>query len=175
MLQKLYIIGKCGRSYRLDKTSVVFKEINNMEIKNNQLTIEIPEGTEIDLKSSDLTKGIVKFKKKDITLKNIYKDNNAEYVRDLVILKESEIGNKLLAIANLMDIAKYYNGDWKPDWSSPGEYKYYIMYDNSNNIYTVDYNWSYIRNNIYFKNKEDIIAVINNPNFKVILDNIYKN
>lgn len=36
-------------------------------MENNQLTIDIPEGMEIDLENSDLAKGIVKFKKKDIT------------------------------------------------------------------------------------------------------------
>lgn len=35
-----------------------------MEIKNNQLTINIPEGMEIDLENSDLAKGIVRFKQK---------------------------------------------------------------------------------------------------------------
>ena len=39
----LHITGKCVESCRLDKTNVVFKEVNNMEIKNNQLTIKIPE------------------------------------------------------------------------------------------------------------------------------------
>jgi hypothetical protein len=44
-------IGLCVSSIRFDKTNVVFKEINNMEIKNNQLTIDIPEGMEIDLEN----------------------------------------------------------------------------------------------------------------------------
>ena len=74
-----------------------------------------------------------------------------------------------------MTIAKYYNRDWEPDWSNSREYKYFIVYNNNDNTYIVDYHWKYIRNDIYFKNREDAIAVINNPNFKVILDNIYKN
>lgn len=41
-------IGLCVSSIRFDKTNVVFKEIK-MEIKNNQLTIDIPEGLEIRL------------------------------------------------------------------------------------------------------------------------------
>lgn len=57
-------LGDCSPKYRTNGTSVIFKEINNMEIKNNQLTIDIPEGMEIDLKNSDLTKGIIKFKAK---------------------------------------------------------------------------------------------------------------
>lgn len=143
-----------------------------MEIKNNQITIDIPEGMEIDLENSDLAKGIVKFKKKELTYDTIFNTLGISDFSGISVYKEHV--NKLQAIAQLMTIAKYYNGDWKPNWSSPGEYKYYIMYDNSNNIYTVDYNWSHVRNNIYFKNKEDIIAIINNPNFKAILDNIYK-
>lgn len=42
-------------------------------------------------------------------------------------------------------------------------------------IYKVDHNWTTISNNIYFKNKKDAQAVIDNPNFKSILDAIYKN
>ena len=57
------ITGTCIPGERTDNTSVSFKLINNMEIKNNQLTIDIPEGMEIDLENSDLAKGIVKFKK----------------------------------------------------------------------------------------------------------------
>ena len=79
------------------------------------------------------------------------------------------------AISQLMNIAKYYNGDWKPDWSDKYHRKYLIVYNSNNNTYTVDYNYGYIYSNIYFKNKEDAIAIINNPNFRSILDAIYKN
>ena len=72
-----------------------------------------------------------------------------------------------------MNIAKYYNGDWKPNWSDPSEYKYFIVYNS--NIYKVDYNWTSIYDRIYFKNKKDAQAVIDNPNFRDILDVIYKN
>ena len=42
------LLGHCSYIFRHDKTSVIFKLINNnMEIKNNQLTIDIPEGMEI--------------------------------------------------------------------------------------------------------------------------------
>lgn len=166
------IVGKCFKYLRNDRTRVIFKEMNNIEIKNNQLTIDIPEGMEIDLENSDLVNGIIKFKKKNITYDDIYNKLN-----DANIATNTYFGDtiKIRALVKLMNIAKYYNGDWVPNWSNPGEYKNYIMYDNSNNIYTVDYNWNYVRNSIYFKNKEDALAVINNPNFKVILDNIYRN
>lgn len=32
------IAGSCYKDYRSDNTDIIFKEINNMEIKNNQLT-----------------------------------------------------------------------------------------------------------------------------------------
>lgn len=163
--------GNCMPNSRSDNTSVIFKEINNMEIKNNQLTIDIPEGMEIDLENSDLAKGIVKFKKKDITYKNIEDALSSENYAGAVI--NTSNGIKLEALNKLMNIAKYYNGDWKPDWSDSNEYKYSIIYNR--NTYKVDHNWTSISSNIYFKNKDDAQAVIDNPNFKDILDAIYKN
>ena len=35
-----------------------------MEIKDNKLIIDIPKGMEVDVKNTDLTKGIVKFRYK---------------------------------------------------------------------------------------------------------------
>ena len=164
------IHGNCSNLYRKDNTSVVFKEINNMEIKNNQLTINIPEGMEIDLENSDLAKGIVKFKKKDIT----YDDILQSYATDFGGIRvPNHCIDKILAISQLMNIAKYYNGDWEPDWNNQDEYKYYIIYNRDK--YKVDYGWTSICSNIYFKNKKDAQAVIDNPNFRSILDAIYKN
>ena len=163
--------GNCMPNSRSDNTSVIFKEIKDMEIKNNQLTIDIPEGMEIDLENSDLAKGIVKFKKKDITYKNIEDALSSENYAGAVI--NTSNGIKLEALNKLMNIAKYYNGDWKPDWSDSNEYKYSIIYNR--NTYKVDHNWTSISSNIYFKNKDDAEYVITNPNFRDILDAIYKN
>ena len=163
-------IGLCTTSTRSDKIDVVFKEIKDMEIKNNQLTIDIPEGMEIDLENSNLAKGIVKFKKKDITYDDILQAYTIRY--GSIVVSSSNI-DKLLAISKLMDIAKYYNGDWKPDWNNLNYCKYYIICNNG--IYAVDYSYIYIYSNIYFKNKEDAQAVIDNPNFRDILNTVYKN
>ena len=80
------ILGNCGHAQRTDHEEVIFKEVNNMEIKNNQLTIDIPEGMEIDLENSDLAKGIVKFKKKDITYKNIEDALSSENLNIILFL-----------------------------------------------------------------------------------------
>ena len=175
-LLKSYI-GQCASNTRTDKTSVMFKLINNMEIKDNQLTIDIPEGMEIDVEHSDLVKGIVKFKKKDITYEDIYKDDNTDYAANLVILSENKLFNKLLCIARLIDIANYYNKGWKPDFNNKTTYKYVIQYngiENKHTHYSVDYDVCLNRCCVYFKNQEDAQAVIDNPNFRDILDTIYK-
>lgn len=143
-----------------------------MEIKDNKLIIDIPEGMEIDLKNSDLAKGIVFFKKKNITYEDI--SNSFNSVACINVSIHSSNINKLTALAQLMNIAKYYNKDWKPDWSNVAERKYCIIYNKSDDAYSVDYNSSYTYNNIYFSNRDNAISVIFNPNFKDILDAIYK-
>ena len=170
-LLKQYI-GPCTSSIRSDKTSVMFKEINNMEIKNNQLTIDIPEGMEIDLENSDLAKGIVRFKQSIITYKDV-EDTLKLGINCKSIMVNKNNVSKLIALSKLMNIAKYYNGDWESDWNNQNEYKYSIIYNKG--IYKVDYGWMTIFSNIYFKNKKDAQAVIDNPNFRDILDIIYKN
>ena len=145
-----------------------------METNSNTLTINIPEGMEIYLEKSNLAKGIVKFKKKDITYEDV-EDTLKLGINCKSIMVNKNNVSKLVVLSKLMNIAKYYNGDWKPDWNNQNEYKYFIIYNNNDNTYIVDYHWRYIRNDIYFKNREDAIAVINNPNFKSILSDIYKN
>ena len=161
------LLGDCSPTHRTDGASVIFKEINNME--NNQLTIDIPEGMEIDLENSDLAKGIVKFRSKWLTIAEII---SCEWSYSSITVSAST-RKKIIAISNLMDIAKYYNGDWEPDWDNQNEYKYSIVYNRG--IYKVDYGLMTIFSNIYFKNKKDAQAVIDNPNFRDILDIIYKN
>ena len=162
------VAGTCIPGERTDHTSVSFKLINNME--NNQLTINIPKGMEIDLEKSNLAKGIIKFKKKDLTYEDILQAYTIRY--GSIVVSSSNI-DKLLAISKLMDIAKYYNGDWEPDWDNQNEYKYSIVYNRG--IYKVDYGLMTIFSNIYFKNKKDAQAVIDNPNFRDILNTVYKN
>ncbi len=165
-------IGPCTTGTRSDKTDVVFKEINNMEIKNNQLTIDIPEGMEIDLENSDLTKGTIKFKPKNIT----YDDILQAYATDFGGLRvPNHCIDKVLAISKLANIAKYYNKNWRPSWISPGQLKYYIYYSNENNKYQIGATTRCDYGAIYFRLRDYTQAVIDNPNFRDILDAIYKN
>ena len=166
------LLGPCTYTERTDKTSVIFKLINNMEIKNNQLTIDIPEGMEIDLENSNLAKGIVKFKKKDITYENVEDALKLGKNCKSIIINESNT-SKLVALSKLMNIAKYYNGDWKPDWYSYAS-KFSISFNHTSRKYIVDSSDCRTSGNVLFKKSEDAQAVIDNPNFRDILDTIYK-
>ncbi len=143
------------------------------KISETQLTIEIPKGMEIDMENSNLVNGIIKFKKKqDITYSDVYNELN-----DTDISINTYFGNeiKLKALVKLMNIAKYYNNDWQPNWSNSKENKYCIKFDYHKDRFYVDYNNSIGAGDVFFKNSDDARAVINNPNFKSILNTIYKN
>ena len=144
-----------------------------MEIKNNQLTIDIPEGMEIDLESSDLANGIVKFKQSTIIYADIADALRLCMHRKNIVVHENN-ASKLVALSRLMNIAKYYNGDWEPNWNSREEAKYYIYYNHKEGRYKVNstarINWG----DVYFRFRDNAELVIDNPNFKSILDTIYK-
>ena len=169
------ITGTCIPGERTDNTSVSFKLINNME--NNQLTINIPEGMEIDLENSDLAKGIIKFKDKWLTIERIHGSTKEDcYLTNSCGIKDYH-NNKLVAIANLMDIARYFNGDWSYNsdnektmgyaiyYSTHGVYRYTALSPQASVYYGIP----------VFKNEDDAKYVIANPNFRNILDAIYKN
>ena len=145
-----------------------------MEIKNNQLTIDIPEGMDVDTENSDLVKGIIKFKNKDITYNDIWSAIIAEDINTKmnIFIRNNQ---KLDDIGKLINIARYYNGNWKPNWSNSKENKYCIKFDYHKDRFYVDYNNAIGAGDVFFKNSEDARAVINNPNFKSILNAIYKN
>ena len=166
------IIGECTPFLRCDNKNIIFKEIKNMEIENNQLIIDIPKGMEIDIENSRLSEGIIKFKSNDINYDDIVNSFNSIACIN-VSVHSSEI-NKLKAMAQLMNIAIYYNKDWKPNWNESGA-KYYIKFNSSNGKFYIDYNNNLTNGGVYFKNLDDAQSVIDNPNFREILDTIFKN
>ena len=167
-------LGPCADANRTDKTGIVFKEINNMEIKNNQLTIDIPKGMEIDTENSSLAEGIIKFKSKYITYSKIINSFNS--ITNTNVYIHNSDTKKLKALAQLMNIARYYNKDWEPHWKDLNETMYYIIYSNSFNdtpAYEVSWSHGAAPTGIVFKNKEDAQSVINNPNFRIILNLVF--
>lgn len=163
--------GHCYFRFREDKKGIIFKEINNME--NNQLNIKIPEGMEIDIENTDLPKGIIKFRTTNLTYDEVDSTIHNKYgiTYELTGMSSHNI-TKLSNLDKLLDITKYYNKDWEPDWDATYEYKYYIFKHN-NKYYIASTTVNNCRI-VYFRNIEDAQAVIDNPNFKDILDSIYK-
>ena len=190
------IRGNCIFGHRTDHAQIYYIQINdetmnkdsdnsniitptiNTDNSLNDLHIDCPKGYSIDVEHSDLSKGIIKFKDANITLEDIPCIIRDDIKINAFISKSSTYYNyinKLKAIATLIDIANYYNKGWKPDWNDSKEHKYYILFNNNNeNGYSIEYRLKMNYGNIFFKNEEDAQAVIDNPNFRYILDTIYK-
>lgn len=168
------ITGNCMYFLRNDGANVKFEEVKDMEIKDNQLTINIPDGMEIDLQNSNFDTGVIKFKKKELTYEDIKASLKLNENMTGIDVADENV-NRLYAINRLMCIAKFYNGDWKPNWKNPDSLKFSIWYDTLREKYDIEYCGGSVRNDVYFKNKNDAQAVIDNPNFREILDAIFKN
>ncbi len=196
--KRLSVFGECSGIVRSDRKSVVFKEIpmtksdNNNNVNTNiiqplvesngtvkDLQIKPPSGYVIDIENSDLANNIIKFKRKWLSIEDIYrlvKENDYLTYRSSIV---SFRDGKLIALANLMDIARYFNGDWNFD-SEKDMHGYAIAFYYKNTEYP-QYDVITINsiNDIYygnpvFRNKDDARYVIDNPHFKAILDKIFK-
>lgn len=188
--KRLSIFGECSSITRDDNTSVVFKEIPkniNLNIIKplvktdntvEALQIKAPTNFEIDVEASDLAKGIIKFKNKWLTLEQVYKlaKENVYFTnRDAI---KDFCNSKIVVLANLMDIARYFNGDWNYD-AIKEDVGWIIAYDISikEPYYTVrkiNGATDIYYGNPVFKNEADAKYVIENPNFRFILDKIFK-
>ena len=139
-------------------------------IDDNKIVLDIPKGMEVDVEKSDLKAGIIAFKKRPFSYEDVIATLIDRGLSPVVATVTNSNVEKIVALDKLMDIAKCYNGDWKPDWNSK-ECKHNIMRTSE---YGITSSSVYNEGAIYFKNKEDAQAVIDNPNFRSILDAIYK-
>lgn len=142
-----------------------------MKIENNEIRIEIPEGMEIDKENS--TFEYIKFKPKKLTYVDIAKalfENKQVYrltsnnVYEIPMCSSINIMNtncvtrkqahKLIALNKLINVAKYLNEDWEPDFEDNTYKKYYIKHDIQMNVLIIDscYNTTY--GTTCFKTKE---------------------
>ena len=158
-------------------------------MKIKELKIQVPKGYEIDKENS--TFECIKFKQiKDITYEDIcnnlfksgYYINNNGKIGCVLDFNESIKNDKnnatnkkqlerLLALNQLLNIAEYYN-----QLHAKEDYKqYYIVYHMTIGYKVYCYDEGAIPGIIVtFNRKEDAQAAINNPNFREILDTIYK-
>lgn len=114
-------------------------------------------------------------------------DTKIKYMNKLYEVRESNsccdcslaTRDKLIALANLMDIASYFNAGWEYDVTeevvgySIAYYKFvekphYSVCKLDTSVYT------YYGSPVFKKNEADAQYVIDNPNFRDILDNIFK-
>ena len=160
-------------------------------MKTKEVKIQVPEGYEIDRENSTLE--CIKFKpiKKGITYKNVgnklfgdiekiyyYTDScgdiqfcqttNVEDANNATTVKQLK---RILALNQLLNIAEYYNR-----LHIMIDRPYVILYDKRTQSYTVNSVSPCYRFGIeaVFNRPEDAKAVIDNPNFREILDTIYK-
>ena len=199
--KRISIFGECSSIVRSDGKSVAFKEIPKTKEQNvynvdplykannnNKLMpiqINVPKDFVIDVWNSDLTKGIIKFKNKWLTLEQLYKsakDNNyhtcLSEIKDSIGDKTCEIREKLIALSNLMDIVSYFNRGWNYDFTKEC-IGYSIVYcklakEPHYSVREIDNSFYTYYGNPVFKNEADAQYVIDNPNFRNILDKIFK-
>lgn len=94
---------------------------------SQSLEFKIPEGYVFDKDNS--TDEIIRFKpiEEKVTYANIIKNL---YSRGCYYINNNPISTKqlqqLLALNKLMNVAKYLNGDWEPNWNDEYENKFYI-------------------------------------------------
>lgn len=160
-------------------------------MKTKEFKIQIPEGYEIDKENS--TFECIKFKsiKKNITYGDIceylFKDKDSFYITNSggvnnylsvcsSVMDKNNATNReqlkrVLALNQLLNIAEYYNR-----LHIMIDRPYVILYDKRTQNYTVNsispcYGFGV---EVAFNRVEDAKAVRDNPNFREILDTIYK-
>lgn len=160
--------------------------IDDNSIQLKPIELALPKGYVIDKEHSDLDKGIIRFKNKWLSLEQMYNMAKAtnyhtylSEIKDSTDNKSCTVRNKLIALANLMDIVRYFNGDWNYDFTK-GDIGYMIAYDDTTMtepryiVHKFDSVTKAYYGNPIFKNEADAQYVIDNPNFREVLDNIFK-
>ena len=159
-------------------------------METKEVKIQVPEGYEIDKENS--TFEYIKFKsiKKNITHEDIceylFKNKNSFYITNfggvdnyLCVCNAMDKNNatnreqlkRLLALNQLLNIAEYYNR-LHPTTNYPVTIGYNTV---SNVYYIIGASTKFLQGiKAIFNSREDVKAVINNPNFREILDTIYK-
>ena len=160
-------------------------------MKTKEVKIQAPEGYEIDKENS--TFECIKFEsiiKKNITYRDIceylFKDKDSFYITNsggvnnyLSVCSAMDKNNatnrkqlkRLLTLNQLLNIAEYYNR-----LHTKNAHHYVIVYNKDTQTYTLCIGPFLYMHGIeaLFNTEEDAQAVIDNPNFRGILDTIYK-
>lgn len=156
------------------------------------IKINIPEGYVIDLENSDLNTGKVSFKKKELTYEDVAKSlfmrNQTYYLDSLGKIFNCSSGTmyynskinctsekqikKLLAMNQLMNVAKYLNGNWEPDFKRE-EPKFFIYINDKNNV-IISANYFLKEHFVYFKTEDlaqEAIDILGEETIRLIFEN----
>ena len=128
---------------------------DNCELKQNGNTYTIVE-KEKKLTYNDVAEKLFG-SRKDIHYIGEYGEifkTKAKRIYDLNNCTSEKQAKKLLAINKLMNVAKYLNGDWQPDWNDAEECKHYISLEHVNNNLSIDCTMLFQENDVYFKSEE---------------------
>ena len=146
---------------------------------SQSLEFQIPDGYVFDKDNS--TENIIRFKpiKKKIKYHNIAEKlflNKITYF----ISVDGEVGSymltgnpsrannatsrqqleQLLALNKLMNVAKYLNGDWEPDWNDRHQHKWFIFYDHQLSGLYLAIHYTQRFASVYFKSEELALKAI---------------
>lgn len=143
-------------------------------METKEFKIQVPEGYEIDKKNS--TFELIKFKpiKKDMNYDDVARElfymkqaniigrdgdvqlcyaTTEKNASNPIICTSSKQTEKLIAINKLMNVAKYLNGEWCPNWNDGNECKWTLYIGKQNKI-GVDFLCDDVISFVYFKSEE---------------------
>lgn len=131
-----------------------------------------PEGYELDKEKSTIENLVFKPKKEsyeDVYRKLFYNQNicypsgcgkientigDEDHYLDLNNCTSENQAKKLLAINQLLNVAKYLNDGWEPDWKDPSQSKYYISFYIYEKSFIIASTSLILHSVVYFKTKE---------------------
>ena len=97
---------------------------------------------------------------------------NEEHKKVVPLEKDIKLCHKLIALGKLFKIAEYYNAQ-RVDWTNVNQCKYNIYYNNDTKTYGVTSCYLIDDGCPCFLNEDHAWLVVNNPNFKEILDTTF--
>lgn len=147
-----------------------------METKNIKIKDICPEGYMIDREKSTLDNLVfIKDINYNYISEKLFKEKNFYYItydgeiREVREARSSSLpchmtdknnctskkqAEKLLAINMLLNVAKYLNDGWEPNWDNQDEKKYTILIDVQHKNIQIDCQFVINRSIVYFKTKE---------------------
>lgn len=166
------VAGPCSAAHREDGNNVVFvevKKLNNNYMEMQGYKIIPPKGMECYLDGSEIKFKPIKTELKiscyNDVARELFAQKTGLYLSSQGTVKTTFIGSgyctsnnctsyrqgeKVLAINKLLNVAKYLNDGWAPDWNNCDENKYYF-YINSLNQIDIDWSMGDRHNIVYFK------------------------